>query len=190
MAPREEEPTGIRLVPVGVLDPGRAAGLAARLSRRVAAPCRVLPPMPRDGLPEIPERGQLDADRLLRRLEGLADASGAVVLGVTSDDLAIPVFTFVFGRARQGGRAAVVSLARLDSRFYGLPADAGRTTERAVLETLHELGHVAGLPHCPDFACLMRFAASVEALDVRGPDFCARCAARLPAWLGGPPRGT
>ena len=47
-----------------------------------------------------------------------------MIVGVTSLDVGLPIFTFVFGRARQGGSAAVVSLARLEPAFYGLAPDA------------------------------------------------------------------
>ena len=66
-------------------------------------------------------RDQLDANLLLEALEARA-ADGRLLVGVASQDIAIPVFTFVFGLARQGGRACVVSLARADPSFYGLPA--------------------------------------------------------------------
>jgi archaemetzincin len=49
-----------------------------------------------------------------------------------------------------------------------------------VAEVVHELGHVAGLGHCPDLGCIMQFATSVERIDLRGPGFCAACAAALP----------
>ena len=42
------------------------------------------------------------------------------------------VFSFFFGRARQGGRAALVSLARLHPGFYGLP-DIDRAAARKAL---------------------------------------------------------
>jgi archaemetzincin len=150
----------------------------------VSAPCRARP-APLAGEPQrLADRdGQVDADLLLQRLERENDSGGDVLVGVTALDAAIPIFTFVFGRARHGGRAALVSLARLDPVFYGLPPDPERLERRAVDEILHELGHVAGLRHCDDYACLLHFAASVEKVDLRGPAFCAACAARLPASL-------
>jgi archaemetzincin len=108
-------------------------------------------------------------------------------VGVTPKDVAIPIFTFVFGRARAGGSAALVSLARLDPAFYGLGQDNGLMAWRAVQEMLHELGHLALLGHCPDAACVMSFAGSVEKIDVRGAGFCARCAPGLPSWLAAHP---
>jgi len=175
---------GVELVSVGPLSSALASELAARLSRRVHVPCRLGAPEPRPPA-LLPDRAQVDADALLATLEERADAAqGRLVVGLTTLDLAVPVFTFVFGRARRGGRAALVSLARLDPAFYGLPADSKRLLRRAIDEVVHELGHVAGLVHCHDAACVMSFAGSVEKVDVRGTTFCAPCAEGLPAWLG------
>lgn len=179
--------TGVDLVPVGRLPAARAEGLAAALSRELAVPCRVA-----GGAPIAPRlllgREQADADVLLARLESVA-GDDHVLLGVSAEDLAIPIFTFVFGRARAGGRAALISLARLNPTFYGLPADDGLLMRRAVHEALHELAHAAGLPHCEQASCLMRFAGSVEKADLRGAKFCSRCAVLLPEWVLDPRAG-
>ncbi|HEY6554011.1 MAG TPA: hypothetical protein VI669_11700 [Vicinamibacteria bacterium] len=161
--------------------------LAARLSRRVHVPCRV------DGTvrinpPLLSERAQGDADGLLGQLETSVADPREITVAVVALDLAIPIFTFVFGRARQGGHAAVVSLARLDPAFYGLDPDGELLTHRALVEVVHELGHLASLLHCPDASCIMSFAGSVERVDVRGTDFCEACASRLPDWIVGPKR--
>jgi archaemetzincin len=171
----------LHLVPVGVSQ-GDAEDLAARLSRRTRAPWRVSPASAAISLPPLPGRDQADADGLLAILDEQS-SDGAVAVGLTAADIAIPIFTFVFGRARQGGRAAVVSLARLDPAFYGLAPDRERLYERATAEVLHELGHVANLGHCNDASCLMSFAGSVEKVDVRGSAFCSACDALLPRWL-------
>jgi archaemetzincin len=176
------------LLPVGGLLPGALEALAARLSRRVELPCRVLPA---GELPvrRVANRDQLDAGALLEGLEALAASHAGLLVGVTGDDIAVPLFTFVFGLARQGGRACVVSLARTDPAFYGLPRDPALRDERAVAEVLHEMGHLASLAHCPDRGCLMSFAGSIERVDTRGGRFCASCRERLPAWLRGPEPG-
>ena len=90
------------------------------------------------------------------------------------------------GLARQGGRACIVSLARTDPSFYGLPPDPDLRDERAVAEVLHEMGHLATLEHCPDRGCLMSFAGNVERVDTRGGRFCPACRERLPSWLSRP----
>ena len=75
-----------------------------------------------------------------------AASPGDRVLAVTDVDLFIPVLTFVYGEAQLGGRAAVVSTARLsvEPRAPTTPAVA----RRLVKETVHELGHTFGLLHC------------------------------------------
>ena len=175
----------VDLLPVGALDPETLKAIAARLSRHLELPCHVLTPAPEVPLSRLPNRGQLDAHALLAALETLPPSPGRILVGVAAEDIAIPIFTFVFGLARSGGRACVVSLARADPVFYGLSSDAELKLGRTVAEILHELGHLAALEHCPDRSCLMSFAGSVERADTRGSRFCAACAARLPAWLRG-----
>jgi archaemetzincin len=174
----------VHLVPVGALPPHLLEALAARLSRCVELACHVLPPgeLP---LRRIPDRDQLDANALLEALEARATAHSEILVGITGEDIAVPVFTFVFGLARQGGRACVVSLARADPAFYGLPPDPAQRDERTVAEVLHEMGHLATLQHCPDPGCLMSFAGSIERVDERGSRFCPQCAEHLPRWLRG-----
>jgi predicted Zn-dependent protease len=175
------EITGIDLVTLAAFPQDLASRLLQRLSRRVRVPCRLLPPDDAaEQLPRLDGRDQVDADRLLERLEQRPLDPGTVLIGATLADVGNPIFTFFFGRARHFGQAALISLARLDPTFYGLPPDEDSMLQRAVLEVLHELGHLAGLHHCEDYACLMRFAPTVEAIDVRGAGFCEECAGRLP----------
>lgn len=153
--------------------------LVARTSAHLAVPCRIV----ELGAPlvgrEIPGRGQLDAAHLVHELAAAAEARHEVLVGLTARDLAIPIFTHVFGYATVGGWAAVVSLARLAPEFYGLEADPELLARRAVAEIIHELGHVGGLGHCRDASCVMHFAAQVEAIDLRGSRPCVPCRATL-----------
>jgi archaemetzincin len=174
----------VQLLPVGRLPPGTIETIAARLSRRIQLACHVLAPRELT-VRRIPNRDQVDAGTLLAALEARAVADGSLLVGVTGDDIAIPVFTFVFGLARQGGPACVVSLARTDPAFYGLPSDLALRDERAVAEILHEMGHLATLEHCPNRGCLMSFAGNIERVDTRGSIFCPACTGRLPHWMRG-----
>ena len=177
----------VDLLPIGDLPQGTIERLAARLSRRLELACHV-----RSGaelpLRRIPNRDQLDANALLEAVEARASSDTRLLVGVAGEDIAVPLFTFVFGLARQGGRACVVSLARTDPAFYGLPPDLDRRDQRAVAEVLHELGHLATLEHCPDRGCLMSFAGNIERVDTRGSSFCPSCRERLPHWLRGESR--
>lgn len=182
------EPREVGFLPLAGLTAGEAQPWIEQVSGHLAVPCRLLG-APAVELVKVPGRDQLDADRLLYQIEALAEdgeMAGRLLVGLTARDVATPLFTFVFGRARVAGSAAVVSTARLDPRFYGLPADPVLTARRATAEILHELGHVAGLGHCRDAACLMHFSGTVEAVDLRGLAFCAACAAALPAATSAP----
>lgn len=97
------------------------------------------------------------------------------LIGVTNVDLFIPVLTFVFGQSQLGGSGAVMSTHRLHPDFYGLPPDETLVIDRAVKETVHELGHAFGLVHCPDYRCVMSVSTYVEDVDLKTSEYCARC---------------
>lgn len=123
-----------------------------------------------------PARRQYHARRLL---DQLADLPGDVVLGLTGLDLYLPVFTFVFGEAKLGGRSGVVSIHRLAPERYGLPPDCDRLLGRLARESVHEIGHCLGLVHCPDTACAMAASHDPEMVDAKSDAYCADCRRRV-----------
>ena len=126
-----------------------------------------------------PERRQHHATLLLAPwLRQLPEPAGKIV-GVTAEDLFIPVLTFVFGQSQLDGPAAIVSTYRLHNEFYGLPADEELLRARTVKEVLHELGHAFGLVHCRDQLCVMRASTYVEEVDLKDSSFCAACSAAI-----------
>lgn len=176
----------IDLVPLGEVDPSILQYLLLVLPEHAGLPCN-LAPLPgldlRDAF--LPERNQHHSARILQKLEEAGFPADHLVLGISELDLCVPVLTFVFGEARMGGRAGVVSLHRLHPTFYGLPEDQELLLKRAEKECLHELGHMAGLTHCERFECVMTFSNAVERVDVKEAAFCAACAPRArDAWRG------
>ncbi|MBN2542660.1 archaemetzincin family Zn-dependent metalloprotease [bacterium] len=97
------------------------------------------------------------------------------IVGITSVDLFVPVLTFIFGQAQLDGKAAVVSIHRLDQKFYGLPEDVDLLGLRLGKEIVHELGHTYGLVHCVDGNCVMHFSNSIMQVDIKEDKFCETC---------------
>ena len=121
-------------------------------------------------------RKQWSSTRILSWL--VRSAPDGKVLGVTDVDLFIPILTFVFGEAQVGGRAAVVSTARLAEP--GLP-DERIVLERLAKESVHEVGHVFGLLHCETPGCVMGRSSSVRDVDRKRGHLCAACRGRIPS---------
>ena len=96
-------------------------------------------------------------------------------IGIVSFDLFIPILTFVFGEAQLNGRVAIVSTARLEQAFYGLPSNQPLLHRRLIKEIKHELGHTFGLRHCAQRSCVMSLAANVSDVDIKGLTFCKAC---------------
>jgi archaemetzincin len=124
-------------------------------------------------------RKQYGSIAVLEMLVRLCPDDAGKLLAVTERDLYVPVLTFVFGQAQLGGRAAVVSLARLRQEFYGLAPNRELFVERAAKEALHETGHLFGLVHCADRSCAMSLATNIRQIDGKQAAFCAPCTARL-----------
>ena len=148
--------------------------LAASLARTFRRPCQIRPETLDITHAWDAARQQYYSTAILQRLDHGSDGD-ARVLGVTACDLFVPVLTFVFGEAQLDGMCAAVSMARLDERFYGLPAREELLRDRLLKTAIHELGHTFGLRHCADWRCVMSSSHGVERLDVKGADFCARC---------------
>jgi archaemetzincin len=130
-----------------------------------------------DGRPEDafdPRRKQWSSGRILAWLARSAPLE-ARVLGVTDVDLFIPILTFVFGEAELGGRAAVVSTARLTEP--GLH-DERIVRERLAKESVHEVGHLLGLRHCETPGCVMGRSAGVWDVDRKNGMPCRPCRER------------
>lgn len=123
----------------------------------------------------------LDALALSRDSLREADRVSPVLLGLTATDLFVPRFNFVFGEADPVRLVAVVSTHRLWPEFHGEAPDPELFQKRLLKEAVHELGHVFGLAHCDNRACIMHFSRAVADTDMKGPGFCRRCQARLGA---------
>jgi archaemetzincin len=125
------------------------------------------------------DRRQYSSVKILQQLTRHGCVNHARLLGLTEVDLFMPTLSFVFGQARLGGNAAIVSLARLRQEFYYLPPQAHLLEARARKECIHEMGHTFGLTHCSDPRCPMSIATSIQQVDSKGELFCATCAVQL-----------
>jgi len=168
----------VRLVSVGSLPPALLGFLEVGLRRELGAAVRMggnlpLPASCPEGLSQYPTAPFLAA------LAAARPPEASVILGVTGVDLTAPGLNFVFGLADPGSRAAIISLARLYPEFYGQPRDPRRFKVRAITEAVHELGHLLGLGHCSDPACVMFFSNSLADTDRKGPGFCQLCREKL-----------
>lgn len=173
-------PGAARGVCVGVVPMGEETRLAAKVIAAhvegfMRLESRVLDPLPRPDFALDPQRLQYDAGCIIEYLEARAHGACDKVVAVAGVDLFVPVFSHVFGEARLGGRAALVSLYRLGLMEGGRRPAPDRVLERAAKVALHELGHLFSLTHCSDPRCLMHFSGEVAGLDAVALLFCRYC---------------
>lgn len=162
----------IILQPIGAIDPDAIEFLHDELESIFGAvEVRPAAKVPAKAL--VSSRGQLEGAAVLATLPVPKLGEGDAVLGLIDEDIFVADTNFIFGLAY--GRRAIISLARLRQEFYGLHPNPALFRERAKKEAVHELGHIFGLPHCPDRRCVMHFSNSIADTDLKGGRFCERC---------------
>lgn len=120
-------------------------------------------------------RQQYNSSQILLQLIARPPADAVKILGVAEVDMFIPILTYIFGEAQLDGTGAVVSLHRLNNKFYGLPKNNRLLSERMVKESIHELGHTFGLIHCTHPNCALHASTYVEDIDQKSEDLCPQC---------------
>ena len=120
-------------------------------------------------------RIQYNAGEILKAFESMPFHNYEKVIGILDLDLFVPIFSYVFGEARQAGKYALVSLYRLQKNLDGSTPSMSLFLERAAKVALHELGHLFNLIHCEDENCLMHFSGGLQDLDNASFYFCRYC---------------
>ena len=165
----------VGILPMGQLPDPAPKIMAAHVSGFLRIRAEMLPAV---GAPEYAMdagRLQYDAGKIVSHLERQPIDGYEKILAVLSLDLFVPIFTFVFGESRQGGRAGIVSLCRLGRNPDGSEPPAPVSYERMAKVGLHELGHLYHLSHCLDAGCLMHFCGGLGELDETPLRFCRYC---------------
>lgn len=152
------------LQPVGEIDPVHLKILAGSFLGELGLRTRILPGLARPDHAFDKRRIQYDAGMIINQLEAMEFQGCHAVIAFMDADLFIPVFSFVLGEARMGGNRALVSIYRLQGNHAGI-----------VKVALHEFGHLMGLDHCHETACVMRFSKNIEQLDAISNMFCDYC---------------
>lgn len=125
------------------------------------------------------ERNQYDATRLLSCLSKGKYNNEFKVVALIDYDIYVDGLNFAFGVADVKAGVALVSLSRLREEFYGQTRNENLFYIRLLKEVIHELGHLAGMKHCPDQKCVMHFSNSLHDTDIKDIYFCVMCKPKL-----------
>jgi archaemetzincin len=97
------------------------------------------------------------------------------ILGVTKEDVYTEGLNFIFGQAKMKGRVALLSISRLNPKFFNQNEDKTLFEDRYTKESIHEIGHVLGLEHCPTRGCVMNFSNTIGEVDKKTKYLCDNC---------------
>lgn len=154
----------LKLLPLGKIDQQYIDAVVAQL-QKTHTNIEVLPEEALPAFAYYAPRNRYRADSIIDWLQKRS-ANGEVYIALTAADISTTKGNIndfgVMGLGYMPGRACIASLYRLKNKnnFYKI--------------AIHELGHTAGLPHCPEKFCYLR--------DARGGDhtreqisFCESC---------------
>lgn len=180
----EEKPAPIALQPLGGVKAERIDVVKRGLEQAFGVTVILLENRPLPKSAWYAPRGRYRADNLLEHLKEVVPAKHPVVIGITEKDISTTkdehVDWGIFGLGELDGRSCVVSTFRLGAGG----ADEAKLRERLRKVAIHEVGHVTGLPHCPQAGCVMQDAeASIQTVDRESGAFCDSCKATSLKWL-------
>ncbi|WP_146199705.1 archaemetzincin family Zn-dependent metalloprotease [Methanospirillum stamsii] len=126
-------------------------------------------------------RNQFDATEILTCLDVFSrrNEENRLILLVTGDDIFRPHTRYVFGLSRPKTKTAVISSARLNNEYWGLPYDEMMLIDRLSREGAHELGHLLFLDHCSNPSCIMANPSTLDDLDIKKSMLCPSCLAKM-----------
>jgi len=166
----------INLLPIGRVERWILEEISKCIKEKFNLDSKILEPMelPKDAFDEL--RKQYNSTLLIHIL---SQKFKSRTLAITSADLYAENLNFIFGQAQLNGKIAIVSIARLDPKFYGEGENNELLRKRIRKEIVHELGHMFGLEHCKNKNCVMSFSSSVFEVDQKPEDFCEECKKKL-----------
>jgi len=165
----------IAVVPLGKVAHDVLRVVADSLQGILRLPVDLLEATPLPQYTFMEARNQYNAMAIIKFLDKEFPHKSLKILGVTERDLCNPILTYVFGEAYMGGRAAVMSTARLRQGENGEQALRELFLERVVKVALHELGHTFNIPHCHADRCVMRASNGLLDLDEKLNYVCDYC---------------
>jgi archaemetzincin len=169
----------IGILPIGQISPDVLAGLAQGLVKTYPdTVCSVIDEiMPVSQQAFDKKRNQYNSSVILNELRVFAakKEGNHRVLGVVDVDIFASGLNYVFGEAYAPGEAALISLRRLKSDFYGENSGTLVFMTRALKEAVHEVGHTLGVQHCSRRLCVMHFSNSIFDTDKKQSLLCDQC---------------
>ncbi len=169
----------VGIIPLGRVPNVVLEALVTHIHTHLRIPAEILRGLESPAYALDERRQQYNAAAILKVFETIAFRDHFKVVGVLNVDLFIPIFTHVFGEAREGGRCALVSLYRLRKNLDGSESHVDQILKRAAKVALHELAHLFNVPHCRDPECLMHFSMNLHDLDRTPLAFCHYCNAMM-----------
>lgn len=173
--PDPEQRVSLALISLGLVEDVSLEDVGAAVERVLPVRCTIGRGFSRSQAGYDRERDQYLASAVLERHVSRVPEDSDLALFVTEQDLYEGELNFVLGLADAEKACCIMSLARMR---LGTPSPA-LLQDRANKTAVHELGHLFGLPHCPNRECVMTFSNTVGDTDHKWCRLCDNCRKKL-----------
>ena len=170
----DSEEYQIVISPIGEIESTLSHTISSEVFRIFGLQAEILPLINGIDFAFDPERRQYYSTLVLEKLAAAAPSRAVKVLGITTEDLFIPILTHVYGEAQLGGKSCIISTFRLYEE-NPLSRRGNPFYRRVVKEAIHELGHTFKLKHCPESNCVMHYCRSIADVDRKTDKLCRHC---------------
>ncbi len=165
----------VTICPIGLVEDDILDHIAQNFERHYGFVCRMTQGMAEPKYAYDERRNQYDSKLILKHMIGHYPRDALRFMGVTHEDIFVPILKYVYGLAEMNGKCAVISIHRLLPEYYDMPSNRDLLMERVEKTAVHELGHTFGLTHCRDRRCIMYSSKHIGDTDYKGSDFCPAC---------------
>ena len=98
-----------------------------------------------------------------------------ILIGITEKDISSSNMNFLYAQTKGTYGVSIISFARFQNEFYGLPPNEAALVRRISLQLKTSVSRIYEVWGCQSRECITATVMSMDDLDKKTGDFCEQC---------------